>query len=383
MTFGITYSYSDFFIPLTKEFGWNYATASAIPAVSLLVFSIGSFLGGYFGARIGYRRMSYVGTLLVGFGTILSSQVNGFYELLLFFGILASSGNALVVIAATGLVVKWFVKKRGLAVGIMASGSGFGTLVVPVLAQYLIGDGAYWRSAFFVIGLVFLILLLVVSFFMQTPAERSLHPYGWNEMSQEERGRLKDTGLRSALKTRGFWFAYAMFFLGTIGAAMFLAEANPFASQQGISSIFAATALSIFGAGSLISRIVLASLSDKSGRRSALILSFLIESASLAGLPFVGSSISLFLVAALGIGFGYGGFLSNLIALSGDMFGMKWIERIWGVMETSFGLGGLVGPILAGVFFDAFSTYTGIMEIGALAALVSLLLAVVLPRAPS
>ncbi len=380
LTFGITYSYSDFFIPLANEFGWNYATDSAIPAVSLLIFSLGSLFGGYFGATIGYRRMSYIGALLVGFGTILSSQANGFYELMLFFGIFTSSGTALVVIAATGLVVKWFVKKRGLAVGIMASGSGLGTLVVPIVTEYLIGNGAYWRNAFLVLGIGFLVLLLVASFFMQAPEELSQKPYGWHDLTEEQRGRLSDFTLKSALRSGGFWMIYSMFFLGTVGATMFLAEANPLASGQGISSFIAATALGTFGAGSLISRLVLASLSDSISRRAALIISFLSELVSLGVLPFVASNVGLFLSASFGIGFGYGGFLSDLIALSGDMFGMKWIQRIWGVMETAFGFGGLIGPIAAGLFFDAFNTYTGIMEIGALSALVALLLAIALPK---
>ncbi len=380
LAFGITYSYSDFFIPLAKEFGWNYATDSTIPAVSLLAFSLGSVAGGYFVERIGYRRMSYIGALLVGFGTILSSQVNGFYELLLSFGILTPSGIALVVIAATGLVVKWFVKKRGLAVGIMASGSGLGTLVVPILSQYLIGNGADWRNAFLLLGAGFLGLLLFASFFMQTPEELAQTPYGWHEMTDEQRGSLKDITLRRALNTRSFWMIYAMFFLGTIGAAMFLAEADPFASYQGISSIIAATSLGIFGGGSLISRLLLSSLSDAISRRTALVISFLSELVSLAGLPLAGSNIALFLAASFGIGFGYGGFLSDLIALSGDVFGMKWIQRIWGVIETAFGFGGLIGPIAAGLFFDAFNTYTGIMEVGAMSSLLAMLLAVALPR---
>ncbi|MGI0085193.1 MAG: hypothetical protein ACREBQ_08935, partial [Nitrososphaerales archaeon] len=64
-TFGITYSYSDFFLPLTNEFGWNHATASAIPAASLIVFSFGSLAGGYFVSRTGFRKMSFIGSILV------------------------------------------------------------------------------------------------------------------------------------------------------------------------------------------------------------------------------------------------------------------------------------------------------------------------------
>src|SRR5487761_497743 len=59
LTFGIAYSYSDFFIPLANEFGWNHAVDSAVPAASLLVFSFGSLAGGYFVSTVGFRRILY------------------------------------------------------------------------------------------------------------------------------------------------------------------------------------------------------------------------------------------------------------------------------------------------------------------------------------
>lgn len=379
LTFGIAYSYSDFFIPLAKEFGWNHAVDSAVPAASLLVFSFGSLAGGYFVSRVGFRRMSFVGALLVGVGTALSSQVNGFYELLLTFGMMAALGSSLVVVSGTSLVVKWFVKKRGLAVGIMVSGSGFGTLVIPPMAEYLMGNGTDWRKAFLVIGICFLILLLTASFFMQTPEDLSQKPYGWHDMSQEERNKLRDFTLKEAAHTSSFWMIYLMFFLGTVGATVFLAEAAPFASTYGIGAVVAATALSVFGAGSILSRLLVGALSDRISRRSALVASFLPELVALAALPFVASSIPFFFIAAFAIGFGYGGFLSSFIALTGDLFGMKWTQRMWGVQETAYGLGGLIGPIAAGLYFDAFNTYTGIIEVSALGVLFALILSIALP----
>ncbi len=379
-TFGITYSYSDFFLPLTNEFGWNHATASAIPAASLIVFSFGSLAGGYFVSRTGFRKMSFIGSILVGTGMILSSQVNGFYELLLFLGIIEALGSSLVVVSATALVLKWFVKRRGLVVGIMVSGSGFGTLVVPPAAEYLMGDGTDWRKAFVVIGVCFLILLLTASFFMQTPQDVSQKPYGWHGMSEEEKGKLRDFTLKEALRTSSFWMIYTMFFLGTVGATLFLAEAGPFANTHGIGAVVAATALSVFGAGSILSRLSVGVLSDRLSRRTALVVSFIPELIALGALPFVAPIIPLFLLASFGIGFGYGGFLSSFIALTGDLFGMKWAQRVWGVQETAYGFGGLIGPIAAGLFFDAFNTYTGIIEISAIGVLFALLLSLALPR---
>ncbi|MGI0080378.1 MAG: hypothetical protein ACRECH_12230, partial [Nitrososphaerales archaeon] len=55
-------------------------------------------------------------------------------------------------------------------------------------------------------------------------------------------------------------------------------------------------------------------------------------------------------------------------------------QRVWGAQETAYGFGGLIGPIAAGLFFDAFNTYTGIIEISAIGVLFALLLSLALPR---
>jgi OFA family oxalate/formate antiporter-like MFS transporter len=374
LTFGITYSYTDFFIPLSNEFGWNHALTSTIPAVSLLVFSFGSIAGAYLTSKIGYRIQSFIGAILIGVGIILSSQINDFYELLLLFGFVFSLGSAFVVISATALSVKWFVRKRGLAVGIMASGSGFGTFLVPPIVEYLMGRTSDWRSAFLVVGSSFLVLLIAASMFMQTPEEVRLKPYGWNELSDLQREDLRDYTLKEALKTRKFWMMYSMFFLGTVGATIFLAEADPFVSIYGLNGEVAAVAIGFFGAGSLISRLVTGPLSDRLGDRVALFSSFLPELIGLAALPFIVDNLALFFAAAFGIGFGYGGFLATLIALAGNLFGSKWTQNIWAVMETGYGFGGLIGPIAAGIFFDSFNNYTGIIEISAIGVFVALIL---------
>ncbi|MDG6922473.1 MAG: MFS transporter, partial [Nitrososphaerota archaeon] len=184
LTFGIIYSYSDFFVPLEGEFGWSHALDSSIPAVALVVFSIGCVLSGYLNSRVSSRRMCYVGSIILGGGTILSSQVHNFAELMITFGVLSALGISFVVNVGTALAVKWFARRRGLAVGIAASGSGVGTLAVPPLTKFVVNFD--WRVAFIVLGGSFLFLLLFASYFAQGPEDRNEKPYGWAEMSDQE-----------------------------------------------------------------------------------------------------------------------------------------------------------------------------------------------------
>jgi OFA family oxalate/formate antiporter-like MFS transporter len=380
-TFGIIYSYSDFFLPLGEQFSWSHTLNSTVPALALLVFSIGAIFAGYFASRIGFRRTCYIGTILVGIGTILASQIQNLSELLLLFGFITPLGTSFVVIIATSSPVLWFVKRRGLAVGIMAAGSGFGTLIVPPAIEGLIQiDG--WRMGFLALGVGFSLLLIASSYFTQTPDERNLKPYGWQGMSEEQRSQLPDFTPRQALSGRAFWSIYIMFFLGSFGATMFIVHAIPYANTIGINELDASIALGVLGAGSLFSRVFIGLLADRLNRASGVIISFTVQFVSMGLLQLTKGPnlLLLFYLCSFGIGFGYGGYLSDFIALTGDLFGRKWIQKIWALDETAFGFAGLISPIVAGAFFDRLQSYTLVFEIATAGAFIGLILALIFAR---
>jgi OFA family oxalate/formate antiporter-like MFS transporter len=381
-TFGIIYSYSDFFLPLGNQFGWSHTLNSTVPALALLVFSLGAIIAGYFATRIGFRKLCYVGTILVGAGTILASQIQNLPQLLLLFGLITPLGTSFVVIIATASPVVWFVKRRGLAVGIMTAGSGFGTLVVPPLIEELIQLGG-WRIGFLALGGGFFLLLVVASYFTQTPDQRNLKPYGWQKMSEEEqrRSQLEEYSARQALSTKTFWVIYTMFFVGSFGATMFLVHAVPFAATVGISEIDASIALGVLGAGSLFSRIFIGLVADRLNRATGVIISFAVQFVSIGLIQFSSPKLLLlFYLCSFGIGFGYGGYLSDFIAMTGDIFGRKSIQMIWAFDETAFGFAGLISPIVAGFFFDSMHSYSLVFDIATIGAIAGLALAVLFVR---
>jgi OFA family oxalate/formate antiporter-like MFS transporter len=152
-----------------------------------------------------------------------------------------------------------------------------------------------------------------------------------------------------------------MFLLGTFAATIFLVHAAPIAASYGMSPVLAAEAVGVFGAGSLSSRILLGAVSDYLDRTRSVVLAFLSELAGLALVAMIRSNETVFIFAGFAIGFGYGGFLSDFISLVGDLFGRTSMERIWAVQETAYGMGGLLGPISAGIYFDSTGNYFGIL----------------------
>jgi MFS transporter, OFA family, oxalate/formate antiporter len=360
-TFGLFYSYTDFFLPLAQQFHWSHMLDSVIPAVSLITFSVGTVVVAFMFSRAGFRKMCLLGSTLVGSGLLLSSQINSFAELLVTFSLLIPLGISIFATATSAIVVKWFIKKRALAIGLTTTGAGIGTLIVsPIAGLIIVMSG--WRVCFIVLGIAFFFVLLLASIFIRTPEEVSERPYGWNE-STDSRENVVEYTLRGALSTRQYWTVYAMFFFANFGTVVFSVHAVPFASSHGISQVQAADAVGFFGLGSIGARIASGVMSDTFGRARSLVLAFTSEFLGIVSLPYVGSSALLLSLCAFAIGLGFGISLAGLIVLTGDIFGRRWIERTWAIQETATGLAGLTGPVIVGAYFDTFHSYGGAFDI--------------------
>ena len=373
LSIGISFSYTEFFLPLTNQFGWSYSTSSVIPAVSTITSSLCSLLAGYVLPRLGYRRTCVFSSILVGGGTLLSGLAGNFIQLLVAFGILASIGNAFMLVASTSLVINWFVKNRGIAVGAMSSGSGAGAILVPFLANYLIRTSG-WRLAFMFIGGFFLVILLVASFYLQMPKDLPTSLSSSGVRIAEEGDDLESLTLRQSLFSRKFWLLYMMLALGTFGVYIFSVHAVPFAESNEINSLIATEAIASFGAGSLFSRVVMGALTDRIKPASVLVISFGLGLISISFLTMLPGVIDVFVLAGFGIGFAYGGYIAEFTVLAGDLFGKRLTPKIWGIFETSLGLGGLAGPLIAGILFDIYHSYTLTFEIASLATAIAFVL---------
>ena len=250
---------------------------------------------------------------------------------------------------------------------------------MPPVAEFIIARFG-WRVSFLSMGVFFLVTLLIASSYLRSPEELSVTPYGWNEMSHEERGRVMDFTFRETLSTARSWMIYAMFLLCTFGSALFIIHAAPFGKTHGLDPVTAALALGVLGAGSLASRVIFGVISDRIPRTITLVLALFSELLGLAALPFIGGSVSLFLACAFAIGLGYGGYLTDIIALIGDLFGTRSIGSNLGMIETGFGIGGLIGPIARGAYFSQFQNYTGILQISAFLVVIAIVISFLFAR---
>ncbi|MCX6664942.1 MAG: OFA family MFS transporter [Euryarchaeota archaeon] len=389
LALGAIYAWSAFTTPLQgttgnlSEFAFNKTQTQAIFSAGLATFAIFTIIGGRLQLRIGPMKVALLGGVLLGIGYLSASFVGAdFIGKLLSIGIIAGAGIGLAYVVPIAVGVKWFPDKKGLVSGLAVAGFGFGAFIWILLANppSILGfsglitkqTGAFGYTiqnvdaAFRIYGIAFLILVVAGSLLMRNPPA-GWKPAGWNPPQTTSNG--KKLGLilkpREMMKTKNFYILWTMFIIGALAGLMVIGNvqnfaksttdgftANGFSQQEAIdiAVIGAAVCLPIFnGAG----RIVWGQLSDKIGRKKSIIAMFAFQGIMMTAFFYTTSNPYMFYVIAAVIGFNFGGNFALFPAATADSFGSENLGINYGFVFTAYGIGGIVGPILAGYVQDA------------------------------
>ncbi|MFH1721385.1 MAG: MFS transporter [Candidatus Altiarchaeota archaeon] len=373
MSYGIFFSFSVFFKPLQNEFGCSRALTSGVFSVHTVVYSISSIIMGRMIDRFGSRLMLGLSACFIGVGMILSGYSRNIWDLYIYYGVVASIGSGVVWTLPTVTITEWFERNKGLALGISFSGIGLGSVVLSPLSDYLIR--LYdWRIALLIMGCAFWLLLLILAILVlvDSPAKLGLKPYGarmnlddhagtlsvskGQSQPRNERGQKKGWSRNEAIKTKSFWQAYAVHLFSCFPLVMVMVHIVPFATDRGISSITAASALGLAGLFSILGRIVLGASSDKIGFKNGIFFSSSACVLTLVWLMFTRNTWMLY-VFSIVFGFFYGGRAPLLPGLIGEFFGARSLGELIGLLTTAYAIAGLAGPLFAGYAFDKTGSY--------------------------
>ena len=158
-------SFTAFFEPIAKEFGWSYTQISVAASIRGLEVGILAPIVGFLVDRFGPRKLIFCGSLTIGFGLILCSRT---YSLPMFYGAfiliaLGMSGCTATVLMTA--VANWFRRDVGKALGLMASGFGVGGILVLFIVRLI--DLYHWRTTFVILGLGMWLIGIPLSLFVR------------------------------------------------------------------------------------------------------------------------------------------------------------------------------------------------------------------------
>jgi MFS family permease len=340
VVFGVMNSFGSFFGPMADEFGVGRGATAAMFSITTFVMSAAGLWSGRAADRHGPRVMIGLAAALMAAGLVATSQVGSIWAGYLTYGIGVGLAVGLAYVPAVAAVSGWFERRRALAVGIAVVGSGLGTVVFAPLTTALIEQYG-WRDAYMSVGIGSAVTLAVCAMAMARPPTPAA-------------GMVTAPSFGSLVRSRTFRMLYSMMLLMTLCLFVPLVFLKPYAESVGIGSTAASSLVSLFGVGSIVGRVVLGALGSR-GPIALLQLSAWLLAGSFGLWLLAGASYPVLAVFAVLVGTGLGGFTALSPAVAVEVFGVAGLGGVLGVLYTSAGVGGLLGPAVAGVVADATS----------------------------
>lgn len=353
---GSLYAFGIFFEPLLTEFDWTRAMTSGAFSLSFIMFGLLGMISGRLTDRFGPKIVVISCGSVLGTAYILISRINAPWQIYLFYGVMVAIGMSGCVVPLASTVSRWFISRRGMMTGLVVSGVGAGTLIVPLIANRLLSLYG-WRTSYFILGIAVLILVVLsAQFIRRDPSQIRQLPLGKSELGSEDVSWADGLTLREAIKTRQLWMVGGSFFCFTLGLGAIMVHIVPHAIDLGISATGAAVILTIIGGTSIVGRVVVGIASDKIGYKFAVIIGLTLIPISFFWLLFADELWQLYLFAVV-FGFGYGAVSAGIFPLAAEYFGMSSHGVILGFLLFGGESGNAIGAVLTGYIYDMTSSY--------------------------
>ena len=344
LVMGAAFSFSTFASELGRELNAGSGSVSFIFGCAMALLYGGGLFSGALADRIGTHRVAAAGALLAGGSLVAAGAVETVWQADIALGLGFGLGLAVCYTPAVAAVQPWFDRNRGVASGIALSGTGLGTLLMPLLARALI-DSQGWRAALAVIGLGVAAFGLVASNWIRRPAGSP----ATSSLS------LSRSSLRGLAREPSFRRLYVAGFLSSLVLLVPVVHMIPHAVRAGLAPREAAWLISILGFGSLAGRLVLGHAADRLGRQGTLGALHIV-----LGLLFLIWTIKVGFVTVAFFAFAYGVCYGATIALRpavvADHFAGPNLAAITGLHYTSSVLGPLIGPAAFGYSVDLWNS---------------------------
>lgn len=343
LALGVLYTWS-MFKDSIAAFGWRTERLNDPYALCCLVFAFAMIPAGRCQDRFGPRLTASIGGLLVGAGLVLVSFTTNYFAWLFGFGVLVGAGIGFGYSSATPPALKWVPPSRtGLVAGMVVSGFGLAPVYLSPLSQYLLRTVGLQR-AMLIFGIAFVVAVCGLAQLLVNPPPGFV-PAG--AAKPKVAGAIKPGMLTTqprVLREPSFYLLWLLYFIGAGAGLMVISSISGMATRSMPTTAFLAVA--VLAIGNAAGRVVAGIVSDKIGRRWTLTAVLLIQAALMfAAIPVTGSSstipLAVLLLATL-IGFNYGANLSLFPAFTKDFWGLPSFGINYGLLFTSWGVGGFV-----------------------------------------
>lgn len=359
--FGVAYSFGAFFAPMAAEFGTGSGATSLVFGVTACCWFVLGSVSGRAVDRFGPRPVLLVAALALGTGLLVTAAVRDLWVGYLTYGLGVGIAVACGYVPMVAIVGAWFERRRAIALAVAVSGIGIGTLAGAPLAAALI-DAVGWRQTHVVFGIGGAALLLVCALVVRRPPAPTSGP---------------SMPVGELVRTVAFRSMYGATLLSSLALFVPFVFLPATALALGSSAVAAAALVGVIGVSSVVGRLAMGTVAERFGRIATFRASFAVLGASFA-IWFVAASYPVLVAFAVVLGVGYGGWIALQPAVIAELFGLRGLGGVVGLVYTSGGIGALLGAPVAGVLVDVTGGYgwaiafAGVCGVGSFLALLPL-----------
>jgi len=363
-------AFSLLYPPILSEFGWERGVTAGAFSFGFVASAVVSPLIGKLMDRAGPRAVMELGVALMGGGMLLAPLTSAPWHLYVTLGVMVGAGSVCLGYSGFSLFLpNWFVRRRGLAIGIAFAGVGIGSVTLLPWVQHMIEQGG-WRTACTAMGLLILIALAPINLLLRKrPEDLGLQPDG-DAVSSVSSGKAvsnvldpvwagTEWTLARALRTARFWWIALGYFCGLYIWYAVQVHQTKFLLDIGFSASLAVWALGMVSLLGIPGQILLGHLSDRIGREAIWAIScagFAICFAALIGLRYEPSLFLVYLMVVTQGVMGYG-LTSVMGAVVLEIFQGPHYGSIFGTLMLLALAGGAAGPWVTGLLFDLTGSY--------------------------
>jgi len=377
-------------VPLERAFGWNAGVISGAISLNILLFGlVGPFAAALIQV-IGLKRTVLLSMALLVLGAGLSSFVTKIWQLYMTWGVLVGLGSGAGMVGlATAIANRWFVRRRGLVVGLLTASNASGQLIfLPLLAS--LAEHLGWHSVPWTVAVVILALMPAVMLLLpETPGSIGLGPFGATEDVAVPRHTgnpfvIAVGGLIRGARSLDFWLLFISFAVcGFSTNGLVATHLIPYCMDHGLPEVSAAGLLAAMGLFDLVGTTLSGWLTDRYNSRTLLFWYYGLRGLSLVVLPFTNFDVVSLSVFAVFYGLDWVATVPPTVTLTNEVFGKKDAPVIVSWIVAGHQLGGALAALGAGEVRSVTGSYLIAFVASGVACLMASLLVLRINRRPA
>lgn len=383
-------------VPFEVEFGWSRSAISLAVSVNLVLYGVTAPFAAALMERFGIRQVVITALTLISLGTGLTLVMNASWQLVILWGVFVGLGVGATALVFGALVAnRWFVKRRGLVMGLLGAAWATGQLVfLPLITRTIEVMG--WRYASLTVAVMSAMLIPLVWLILNDrPSDIGERPYGAEGDVTEEESEQNTThsgwaaartaidGLLRGMRTRAFWLLAGTFFVcGWTTNGIISTHFVPAAHDHGMAATAAASLLAIVGIFDLIGTIGSGWLTDRFDPRYLLAIYYGLRGVALLSLPLIlGPYIDPPLIVIMILfGLDWVATVPPTAILTSRIYGRELGPIIFGWVFAAHMIGAAVAATVSGTIRDAAGDYATAWYLAGALAVLAALAALLIPR---